>query len=50
MAMVLVTHDLGVVAGRADNTAVMYAGQIVEYAPTRHLFVDYDALPTPRRC
>jgi peptide/nickel transport system ATP-binding protein len=38
MAMVLVTHDLGVVAGRADNTAVMYAGQIVEYAPTRVLF------------
>src|SRR6476469_6709169 len=38
MAMVLVTHDLGVVAGRADNTAVMYAGQIVEYAPTRLLF------------
>ncbi|HTK16785.1 MAG TPA: ABC transporter ATP-binding protein [Acidimicrobiia bacterium] len=38
MAMVLVTHDLGVVAGRADNTAVMYAGQIVEYASTRSLF------------
>jgi peptide/nickel transport system ATP-binding protein len=40
MAMVLVTHDLGVVAGRADNTAVMYAGQIVEYAPTRTLFAE----------
>jgi peptide/nickel transport system ATP-binding protein len=40
MAMVLVTHDLGVVAGRADNTAVMYAGQIVEYAPTRALFAE----------
>ena len=38
MAMVLVTHDLGVVAGRADDTAVMYAGRIVEYAPTRELF------------
>jgi peptide/nickel transport system ATP-binding protein len=38
MAMVLVTHDLGVVAGRADTTAVMYAGRIVEYAPTRVLF------------
>jgi peptide/nickel transport system ATP-binding protein len=40
MAMVLVTHDLGVVAGRADNTAVMYAGQIVEYASTRALFAE----------
>src|SRR5437870_1815857 len=40
MAMVLVTHDLGVVAGRADHTAVMYAGQVVEHAPTRELFSD----------
>src|SRR5947208_11243233 len=38
MAMVLVTHDLGVVAGRADEIAVMYAGQIVERAATRTLF------------
>jgi oligopeptide/dipeptide ABC transporter ATP-binding protein len=38
MAMVLVTHDLGVVAGRTDEIAVMYAGQIVEKAPTRSLF------------
>jgi oligopeptide/dipeptide ABC transporter ATP-binding protein len=40
MAMVLVTHDLGVVAGRADEIAVMYGGQVVEQAPTRSLFAD----------
>ena len=40
MAMVLVTHDLGVVAGRADDIAVMYAGQVVEKAPTRTLFAE----------
>ncbi|MEM7091504.1 MAG: ABC transporter ATP-binding protein [Actinomycetota bacterium] len=40
MAMVLVTHDLGVVAGRTDEIAVMYAGRIVEKAPTKTLFSD----------
>ena len=40
MAMVLVTHDLGVVAGRTDNIMVMYAGQVVEMAPTDKLFAD----------
>jgi peptide/nickel transport system ATP-binding protein len=38
MALVLVTHDLGVVAGRTDEVIVMYAGQIVEQAPTATLF------------
>ncbi len=38
MTMILVTHDLGVVAGRTDEIAVMYAGRIVEKAPTDTLF------------
>ncbi|MGD9274043.1 MAG: ABC transporter ATP-binding protein [Desulfobacterales bacterium] len=38
MAMILITHDLGVVAGRTDETAVMYAGKVVEYAATNELF------------
>jgi len=40
MAMILVTHDLGVVANRADEIAVMYAGRIVERAPTKKLFAN----------
>ena len=38
MAMLLVTHDLGVVAGRAHDIAVMYAGKIVEKASALRLF------------
>ena len=38
MSVVLVTHDLGVVAGHTDEIAVMYGGRLVEKAPTRELF------------
>jgi peptide/nickel transport system ATP-binding protein len=54
MAVILVTHDLGVIAGRADRVAVMYAGKIVEvtgtatlYARPRHPYTEalFEALP-----
>ena len=38
MAVLLITHDLGIVAGRADRVAVMYAGRLVEEATTAELF------------
>jgi oligopeptide transport system ATP-binding protein len=38
MAMIIITHDMGVVAEAADDVAVMYAGQIVEQAPALDLF------------
>ena len=40
MAMLLVTHDLRVVRSRSDRIAVMYAGRIVETAPTPELFAE----------
>jgi peptide/nickel transport system ATP-binding protein len=54
MAVILVTHDLGVIGGRTDDVAVMYAGRIVERAGTRavygmprHPYTEalFDALP-----
>jgi peptide/nickel transport system ATP-binding protein len=40
MAVILVTHDLGVIAGHADRVAVMYAGRIVESADASTLFAN----------
>jgi oligopeptide/dipeptide ABC transporter ATP-binding protein len=40
MAMVLVTHDLGLIAERAQDVAVMYAGRIVEQSDTKELFAN----------
>jgi oligopeptide/dipeptide ABC transporter ATP-binding protein len=40
LALLLITHDLGVVAEMADRVAVMYAGRIVEHAPVKALFAD----------
>ena len=38
MAIIWITHDLGVVAGIADHVAVMYGGRIVEYADVKSLY------------
>ena len=38
MALIIITHDMGVIAEAADDVAVMYAGQIVEQAPVLDLF------------
>jgi oligopeptide transport system ATP-binding protein len=40
MAIVWITHDLGVIAGIADRVMVMYAGQVVEQAPVAQLFAN----------
>jgi len=56
MGMLLVTHDLGVIADRADRVAVMYAGRIVEraatpalFAATRHPYAEAMLESTPTR-
>lgn len=41
MSVLLITHDMGVVAGHTDEVAVMYAGRLAELAPTGPLFADY---------
>jgi oligopeptide/dipeptide ABC transporter ATP-binding protein len=40
-AVLLITHDLGIVAEMADDVAVMYAGKIVESAPVARLYAEY---------
>ena len=51
MAMIIITHDLGVVAGRTDEVAVMYAGRVVERAPTPALVQENaDALYRSAAC
>jgi peptide/nickel transport system ATP-binding protein len=54
MGVILVTHDLGVIAGRADRIAVMYAGKVAETTTTERLFANprhpytealFDSLP-----
>jgi peptide/nickel transport system ATP-binding protein len=47
MAMILITHDLGVVARVADRVAVMYAGELVEYGTAKEIF-DTPAHPYTR--
>ena len=49
MAILLITHDLGIVAKMANHVVVMYAGQVVESAPTSTLFRDPQH-PTRRGC
>ena len=39
-SMIMITHDLGIVAETCDKVAIMYAGRVVEYAEKRRLFLN----------
>ena len=48
--MILITHDLGVVAETSDQVAVVYAGEIIEYSGKRDSRLSGSGLPHQRQC
>jgi ABC-type dipeptide/oligopeptide/nickel transport system, ATPase component len=49
LALIFITHNLGIVAKMCDQLAVMYAGRVVEQGPVSRIF-SRRPIPTPRRC
>ena len=50
MGMILISHDMGVIASCADRVAVMYAGQVIESAPKARSVQTRCGIRTHRRC
>ena len=50
VALMLITHDMGVIAQMADDVAVMYLGRMVEFAPVARAVRRTRSIPTPARC